>query len=1168
MADFTPTKEQSKAIGLRNKNIILSAQAGAGKTAVLVDRILKIMLEEKKSLDHFLIVTFTKKAANEMKLKIRKALYKKLEEERADRAWYLSQIGMVNHANIQTMHAFCLEMIQDHFELLQKDPGLKIMDSSSLKYLQEEALNDVLRNAYESKEEKVLSFIERFSRPDRRGDGPLLRVISDLSREMDKKINAEEWLKEQVEYIASSSYLDETKSFWMQYMIKEPLEDFQRKLDKIERLVCKGASPQVLEDFILEETQGLRFSIDQDFLGQAFEFRRLPTITKKKYSIEEVIAKDQIKDLRNQIKEDYKELEQSYSMLNQERLEFEQKLMEEDFSILVSLTLSYRKLYRQKKQEENGMDYVDVEHDMLDLLKNPSLVQQLQSKYQYIFFDEYQDANNIQNAIVEKLAGKDNLFFVGDVKQSIYGFRQAEPKNFLARYKAYQADCNSEALDLTANFRSKPVILHFTNFLFTKIMTMNRTDIDYDSPSHLANPKAKDEKKESRVEFCFLEEDRKEEITSHWDEISSQAYYVAAKIRKHVENGGKYRDCAILFRTKHRIFQYERLLNAMRIPSYSDSQTIDFEALEVDLFLDLLSHIDNGSRDLPLIACLLSHVGNFTDEDLAIIRLAHPQGSFYQAFESYEGKDLAEKKKAFEKKILRWRTWKEEMPFSDFIWKLLEDSAFLSFYSSMDDGATRRINLLALGKLAHDFSDQDFMNLSSFLQKIDYAATSDDLSSPATLSEEDDVVRLMTIHKSKGLEFPIVFIVELEREFNTFYTREVFSSHDHFGVALKKYYFGDDGTIFEGKSLRHRLIEKAREREERAEAARVLYVGMTRAEDQLYLLAETKNMSKEFLAFEPSNLQFQLDQGKSYKDWIMTCLLADEMIKRLSTGSLIEKMETFQDYFNLAHKEISEYPPISLVFEKGENFRTWKEANDLPKIGQKGEQDFQKILYYQYPNIEKTKRAKKLTVSELSKKNELKEKNQKDWPKLYQVYEKPRSLPRFMEEDRSFQAKEVGSILHEVFQNLSIKDHNLKSIQMEIDSYVKNLLLTKEERKEVDDDLIYAFTLTPLFSRLKKAKSLYREDSFTLQMEDGYMVDGQIDLYFEEDDGFVIVDFKTDMKIDVDRYKRQLAYYQLALEKAFDKPVKEVYLYWVRHKTLSLVKIDFHDIFSFNAMNR
>lgn len=1231
--------EQKKALEIRNRDLIISAQAGAGKTQVLVERVIRQIVEEGYFLDQILLVTFTNKAAGELKSRIRRGLFQVLEknppEEKEQRNHLLQEITRVSSANIQTLHAFCFELIRDHYERLSLDPSVRILDEKKMEELKEESLDTILRKVYEKKDPDIFSFIELYGLMGRRDDQPLRQLIVQFSEEKEKKIDGDKWVKDWLEEIASPAYdqkIEEICRIRFEKQLIDLAAEIKDLVDKAE------AMPEKYKNALEEENRSAQESLEAWRRGEKKEIiflKRMPSVGKKEgeWAVE---RKDLLNSRRAKIKDKAKALFSS-NLPNHEEIHEENQRMKKYLTLLSFLTDLFEKALREKKKEQNGLDFNDVEHLTLDLLNFEEEREKVKNRFSLVYFDEYQDASQIQNEIIERIKNPKGLFFVGDVKQSIYGFRQACPENFQNRYEEYAKNENqeAEALDFTVNYRSLPGILKFVNFLFIPLMTKNRGSIAYDSPIHrsriqpypeetlLAMQKGK--RFAGKVHVLILEKnpDEDEQIGAqsgttgnmYLNEKSAEAFYIARKIKEHVAKGGKYKDMAILLRKdKGRIFEFESVLRAFHIPVHSEGDKVDEEATELKIAISLLQILDNKQKDLPLLTVLSSVIGNFSDEDLARIRIFYPEGSFYQAIQHFlkdgeeerrlafssfseeEGQslrpsyyDLWERLETFDQKLDSWRDHFSQMPFSRAVWKIIQASGLYAYSSSLDFGKERRENLNLLLRMAESYEEEGNADLYGFLHLLgEEPAFGKKAWQPAgSFSEEDDVVRIMTIHAAKGLDFKTVFLAGLGGKLSGGKS-SVFAADDELGPALLMRSWDPDGqTMIQGPSYVRELLRGKEEKNERDEEVRILYVAMTRASEELYLIGQESLLKKggldlTFLEDSASSLQNELDQSTTYIQWILTILRHDRSFWLQSRGGLIQYLSFHQDqlpkrnFYGLSSERPS--PLLDIELEWPSRYRPWDGKLDWENSEEKGKEEnhsdsdclsdeqVKEALDFQYPYWEDTRKPLKETVTELAKKERRWEDPQaviKEAAKLSKdqeppaFIEEPLKLPSFITEKGKFGPAQFGSLMHRALQSLPFKKYQLNSLKEELNLLEQREIFTPEEREALSLPLLLTFYQSEKAIWLSDhADALYRERPFTMRLRrngEVLTVDGQIDLYVDLDrasngkeHGFLLVDYKTARRPHPEFYLSQLRLYAKALETAFGKKVEKVYLYWIR----------------------
>lgn len=1171
------TDEQKKALELTPANRIVSAQAGAGKTGVLVERILREITIHHIGLDQMLVVTFTKKAAGEMRSRIREALQQRLSDGNSDPVWIFRQLNLLAAANIQTLHAFCLEVLQRHFDLLDRDPGLHILSGRQLEGLQEEAMENVLRAAYQG---TLLSEADHFSvsaaslhdflacymDTNRRDDQDLQDLIKQWDGLADASADPEQWMQKSVEEVTEKATIQKIMDGVRDALVIAPALSVERQLRRMEALPWKEL-PEFFVQFFYRECAQLRATLFEVAEGEkgpltlteeqrealmerlaqgvTFRFEKQPSVTEKRDGAQAVRIKEVFQNQREALKNDFKALLAGLEQWNRDAITREQELLQERLRPLAFLATQYRHRLQELKRDANGMDFNDVEHELIRLLQNPEVVQSLKEQYQRIFFDEYQDANAIQEQIVETLAGEDNLFFVGDVKQSIYGFRQALPENFVQRYNRYEASDREQALNLTTNFRSDSRILDFVNRIFTPLMTQQRGGVTYDSSGHRAQASAEHEGK-GEVTFCVLEDVREKEDDaepkSALDEISSEPFYVAHQIVEHVKAGGQYRDCVVLARTNLRMPEYEQVFRRFGIPYFQDASASEEETLELQLAKNLLCFLDNRRYDIPLLSVLLSQMGGFSEEELAQMRAAYPDGAFHEAFlsdTSFVSEALQTKRDRFLAKRNAWRQRYTEMPLSEWMTFLFEESGLLAYLTTLPDGEMRLQNVLALIRLAEDYESREGGDLTGFLKEaLRPAGNGEDTLPSVPLSEEDNVVRLMTIHKAKGLQFSVVFLVDLAKKFNETVKKKALVSDPSWGTALQlNYRAPEGGSCFRKKTTYQNLITNAILNKERAEEVRILYVALTRAVHRLYLVGHVTNIEKA--KPEVPDLEAFLEKSNRVLDWTLGILSASA-------------------------EGLSSQEGLEILFAQGEDYRTLPALSDTAFDRENGGAlDIDAILQASDLKEETTPLPLKMTVSQLSGKNQILDPHFEDWPWYGGAPTKTETsttesvehmpLPVFLQGKVEADPATIGTLLHRALQNLPLKNYTEETMKQALDAMALRALFTEQERSLLSEALLLRFFESSLGQAvIVHEKNVVREHSFTMRLpyeESEIAVDGQIDLFVDLPDGMILVDFKSDRHPNPERYRKQLALYARALQLAYHKPVKAAYLYWIRHGT-------------------
>lgn len=1142
------TPDQEKAIKIRDTNLLVSAAAGSGKTMVLVDRIVDIMLKEKIDIENFLIVTFTNAAASQMAEKIRDKLLSCLGSD--DDRFIRSQLKNLGSANISTMHSFCIDILRKYYEFLGISPSFSIVNNATGAVIKAKAMERTLEEEYGNEQE---DFNDLYHAYGRLREENIIEMVDGIYSSIQTQIHPLAWLDSAIanenSYVSLiiSHIKGELKTCISQLNLALSLsreedgpykyeKDFQNDIGNIEK---------VLDLAQIESYDQMISSLN------SIDFPRISTISKKDLAkgIDEN-KKNLAKAIRDDVKDTVnKKLKGDFGTKTLNQLEYENKLGLSYLKTITRLIKSYDKNLRSLKEEENVLSFADVEHLCLKALSNEEIKSKVRDKVKYIFYDEYQDINPLQEEIISMIEGDTNLFFVGDIKQSIYKFRLADPSLFIRRHRDYSEGGNGKVINLSENFRSSPHILNYLNFIFKDLMTPDLGEIDYKSEGQSLSWTSASEARTGSVKLVLNE---KSQDTSYYD-LEDNALFIAEEIQKLIGEGRSYRDIVVLMRNvKNRISKYEDAFEAYGIPYYSDVSNISLESPEVSIAIDFLKIINNFKNDNCLLSLMLNPIGGFTEDDLSRIRASADKKSFSKALEAYSEEDeLKTRVDGFIGKIKFYREELKRMKLSEFLYYILADTGYLAYIGAGYMGEEKLQNILAFIERVEEYENSSYASLPSFLTYVDTLlnSPSESLEPTKLLSEADNVVRIMTIHKSKGLEFPIVFMTDMEREIRLMEKNDTYIVDNELGVGLTLKDLSR-GTSY--KTAHRKLIDSKKEKENLSEEVRLFYVGTTRAEEVLYLVGSHKDPQAylEALAYQP--LDLSLLKARSMMDWYMTSSIRDRAFyKDISSFVEVKNVSTYlkdPDAFTLKlrrsikkSKNNSNMVNLFKLVEQ-ENYET---DNLLPKV-----------FNYTYPDEESTQRPFKTTVSELSAKNRYKTDDTADFPKIFKekspLLDK---LPDILKSDQSMTALSKGSLVHFVFQNLSYRVHTLESLGDELERMVMMDLITNEEKNLLVPEKFLSFFNSSLGKRaLANLGSLEREKAFTMKVDKLY-IDGQIDAFFIENGEIVMYDFKTDISISKTRYRDQMLHYKAALEMAYNIPVKETYIYWTEFSRSMLLEI-------------
>jgi ATP-dependent helicase/nuclease subunit A len=1122
------TKEQQKAIDIRDKNILVSAAAGSGKTAVLVERIKKLIKEEQVPLEQMLIVTFTNAAASEMREKIVSAIPE--------------QMNQIHKANISTFHAFALDVIRRYFHLINIEPGFKICDDAQKILLQNEAMEQLFNTKFEEENKEFLHFLKHYA--GSKNEEAVKSMIKETHEFIQSLPDPFYWLEEQTEALKMN--VDEFKqsSIYEEILetINETLHSAITGCEKVVNIVeCAGLESllnKAIEDLNMIIQIYEKFQKDFETGSEAIcnvKFKTFTAAKADKEGYEEV--REDVKLLRDGIKDQIRSLHNRFcsKSLNQYIAEMNQTY--EEAITLCQLVKEFDSFYRMRKEKQRLIDFSDIEHYALDILNHEEAASEYREKFQYIFIDEYQDSNLVQESLINKIKRDNNVFMVGDVKQSIYKFRLAEPEIFINKYKTFKKESNplNIKIDLNQNFRSKGQIINLANEVFGHIMTKRTAGMDYDKDAALHKGVNYEGSLDYPVELHLVDE-RQIENSDLDDEIKEmkkaelEAFAAASIIKEarglpyfDAKTGEKKilrnKDIVILLRSTANIadIYYEALENE-GIPAYMDTGDGFFDTIEVSVFLNLLRVIDNSKQDIPLLSILRSPIFGFSISQLAEIRIVRKKDAYYNAFFQYsqngQNEILRQKCCRVLEQIKYWKQRAGFRPLADFLWELLIDTGYYNYVGALPGGTQRQGNLRALVDKVGLYEKGRTKGLFDFINFIEAIRKGKVAIAPVKLlGESDDVVRIMTVHKSKGLEFPMVLVGNLGRRFHP-KKSDLVSLHKDLGLALKEI---DRERGCWKRTLLQNVIDERKNKEDLAEEIRILYVALTRAMDKLVLLG-TVNDGEKALRIGMMEKDLGLLNGRSYLDYLLQALAdSDKITRRLIDRSDMSSVKTERQ---------ESKTKIQQAMALGFNV---KESNIIKSIENRLSWE------YRYPKALRTK--SKYTVSELSQENHIK------------------SFP-ISENQKLIKAANRGIVYHTIMEHIPFDSQVLETdrIPLFIKGMVDKEILALEDVADIDISKVERFFKTPIGRRVCQAEEVFRETSFNLLKErDGeeIIIQGTIDCYFRERDKYILLDYKSNYVKDeegsinalVQRYRPQMELYKEAIEQIRGIKVDEMYLY-------------------------
>ena len=1144
MPDVKWTLEQQNAIDIRNSKTLVAAGAGSGKTAVLVERIIKKIINDNIDIDKMLIVTFTNAAASEMKERIRAKLY----DEVNNNSSLQKQILYLNRASIMTIDAFCKKAIKDYFYKLDIDPNFKIADNTELELIKMESIDELLEELYESDDDNVIEILEAFS--SNKSDDSLINLILYIHRFIQSSPYPLKWLYEKCE-IYNTTEIDFSNTLWgknlisyTRQVVKEIIEELQNVSDELANDVTAHNYYLTIQDDLFLLSSLIKNNYTWNDYYKAFQNLKFSSLKRAPMLDDE--TKEYVKSVREKMKalvEKYLR-DEVFISSSVENMEDIKKIYLHAKTIYKIVSLFDEK-FKEKKYERNILDFSDIEHLCLKLFEdNEDVVEDYKRKYEEILIDEYQDSNLIQESILTKITNT-NLFMVGDVKQSIYKFRQARPELFMNKYSIYSLYDNSvtnhseeNKILLFKNFRSNENIIDIVNFIFKNIMTKESGEIDYNEDEFLKFGATSYNYTGEPLELHIIEKNHEEEIANIIDDdIEEKPQLEARVIAKRIEElvgnyevydkatnqkrKAKYSDIVILLRaTKNYSDVFFNELTNRNIPTFSDTRSGYFESLEVNIIISLLKIIDNPYQDIPLVAVLRSPIFNFDMNELSKIRMYNPKSNYYEAIMSAatQGNKKAED---FIYKLSEWREKSRYFSLDDFISFLYEDTKYYYYVSLLPNGEARQNNLKLLLKKATEFAESSYKGLYSFLTFMENVkASSGDFDPPSELSENDDVVRIMSIHKSKGLEFPIVFLAGIARPFNKRDLNEKVVLHQDMGIGFDVI---DINKRISYASIPKLAIKLKCEKEMKAEEMRILYVALTRAKEKLIITALTPNMKKKIDSYSSKITEYAVCAATSFADWILRVAFSTDNNWNIREWTYDDVLK-INNSDNIANESIS---------------------HNLDSTYSKEDYDFVNQRFsWKYKYSLSTRIPAKLSVSELKRLNNIEDLTQVT--KVQNI-----ETPTFIDDAISHRGAEYGSILHSKMERLNLKAPNIDEILIDVEDIKLKEKLEKDIQKFLDSELYQLIKASDKickevpFNMNILAKSVFKDENDSL--DDEIMVQGIIDLYCENSDNIIMVDYKSDNISDenefISRYKNQLMYYKKALESATNKHVSSSYIY-------------------------
>ncbi|BAK99429.1 ATP-dependent nuclease subunit A [Oscillibacter valericigenes Sjm18-20] len=1179
MAKIQLTPAQRAAVENRGGSLLVSAAAGSGKTKVLVERLFLYILEDGYNIDDFLIITYTKAAAAELRSKIASELGKLLGEHPGN-AHLRRQLLRVYQADIKTVDSFCTALLRENVHLLVRDgekycltPDFRVLDEGEAGLLRRRVLDRALEDFYKGLDETPGGELLADTLGAGRDDGALAELVLELHRKLQSHAYPQRWLEENREkWEHLSETFDETP------YAAELLADVARRAASWSR-IFRSAAVSLESDIALHTGYGEKFLIAADSLdalqdaavrgwddagkmAEAVNFPRLTTPKGRKDDPEVL----RLKALWDGCKADMKKLRTLLNVTGGEAME-DLQAVAPAMAALLALTAEFSRRYGKEKLRLNAADFSDQEHLALELLTRDDghptdLGEQVSARYREILVDEYQDTNEVQNHIFQAVSRKrENLFTVGDVKQSIYRFRLADPTIFLRKYAAFKsytdaAEGEERKILLSQNFRSRKEILYAANFIFENIMSPELGEMEYGEDEKLHFGAAYyPERSDCATEYHLISaRQRSAELERPVKKGVAEARLAAQRIHQLLDEkypvtgeDGTLRPCrpediVILMRSPgSRAAVFAAALAERGIPCSFQERGDYFSSMEVSTLLSLLHVIDNPRQDVPLIAVLRSPLFGFTPDRLAKVRASSASGDFYDAVTCDGGEDC----RAFLETLDRLRLLARDMSVERLLWHIYNELNVLGVFGAMDRGEERKENLIALTEHAEKFESNGCRGLFLFLEQLQKLLDSD--QAPATRGKtEFGGVRLMSVHKSKGLEFPIVLLCDLDRAFSRMDFDTPVLVHPELGLGPRRVDL--DRRIYYPTMARRAIEEKLR-RENQSEEQRILYVAMTRPKEKLILLHSlyhAQSALKRLASLAACPVPPETAAGcRSYGEWLLLPLLCRPEAKPLRDLAGVEPE-------NLCGGDES---PWHVFLHDSEDFQEVVPVQmERRKTGDEESVDLS-LLDRNYPYEAATRLPAKRTATQLKgrEKDEEAAENAPRPPAL-----RPLDQPRFRQDHQGLTPTERGTAVHLALQYLNFSDPDAAG---QLAVLRENRLLTPQQAHSVDVGQLEALLASPLAEDIRAGKNVLREYPFTVLIpaseldvdagDDQVLLQGVVDCCFETAEGLTVVDFKTDRVFGEDvmrraeHYRPQLEAYSTALERVLEKKVVRRALYFL-----------------------
>ncbi|GMA99839.1 helicase-exonuclease AddAB subunit AddA [Pelosinus sp. IPA-1] len=1228
------SEQQLLAIETRNKNLLVAAAAGSGKTSVLVERIISRILDKEQpvDVDKVLVVTFTNAAAAEMRGRIGSALNDALKKQ--PRSEHIQrQLALLNSSAISTIHAFCQNIVRQNFHLLDLDPQFRIAGQAEVTIMKTEVLENLFEAKYAQGDEAFLDLVEHYG--DEQSDNSLYQLVLGLYNFSQSHPWPEKWLAglSQEFALPEAATVDQTP--WSKLIREKIVLDLEQAGQQLDVLCLEAGRPGSIDAYV-DTFMADRTVLDELLSAANHSWESLATaIAGCKF--EKIAAvpkgtdesmKKYFQRVRQKVKDKINDCKVHFFDRPAEELLADMRLIAPVVDTLGKLVIEFGQEFAKAKRSKDVLDFNDLEHFCLQILLAPesqigeiipsSVAIQLQERFAEVMVDEYQDTNGVQETILRLVAStkQPNLFLVGDVKQSIYRFRLAEPELFMKKYRQYPTAGSQYArIDLSQNFRSRAGVLHAVNFLFAQLMSPRIGELEYGEAEKLNPgpdyPEEQGKLLEGPVELCIVDRDEAEEQMGSPEgemdtgegvetadgpaadlmeeaELSGfelEARLIAKKMSDFMtgnyrvyDKGLKeyrslaWRDIVILLRSvKGKANVMLDVLRKAGIPAYAELDAGYFREIEVQIMVSLLSVIDNPRQDIALAAVLRSPLAGFTTEELAEVRLCCQGEELWSAL-SHEVdnasliEETREKMKSFVKQLEQWRNLSRCKGVPELIWQIYRDTGYYDYVGGMPGGMLRQANLRALHDRARQYESTNFRGLFRFLRFVERMQDKgSDLAVARALGESENVVRIMSIHKSKGLEFPLVFVADLGKNINLQDSKALVLCHKALGVGP---YVTNPELRFRYPTLARHGISHKLIMETKAEELRILYVALTRAREKLILVGSVSKLAKKAAGWcqyterlQPTLPDSLIAGASNYLDWLCPAVARHE-----GGAALRAYGECEQELRPIFSKDPSKWQVD--VYSRSQLLEVDEEQSEAAALLENirnmqpvdSGEDYawvEKTLGWQYGYQHIVGKPAKLSVTEIKRRfdTQVIESSQQNFAKKSIALR-----PRFIQQSVGLTGAERGTLMHSIMQQMDLQgDLSEGGIKEQIANMVAKEMILPEHADIVDSKGVVAFFQSSLGQRLCSSPKVRRELPFSLVLPaekfyddmagagEGIFIQGVIDALFDEDDGLVLLDYKTDWVTDskelIERYTVQLNLYADAVERIFKQPVKEKYLY-------------------------